>query len=90
MTLPERGLYLVGEAMKLEIDDLRKQINKLKTERDQLVALAKFGKWCLSSDEQEFDNTALYAKAEEFGLIGLDAYGQQDETQLAELSENLK
>ena len=78
-------LNLQCKAMKLEID-------KLKAEREQLVALAKFGKWCLSSPEEEFESITLNAKAEEFGLVARDDNYllNYSETPLAQLPEGIE
>ena len=69
-------------------NNLLDEIAQLKAENASLWALAKFGKWCLSSLEDEFDDTALYSKAAEFGLIKFTAYAEAIETPLAELPEN--
>ena len=67
--------------------DEKTLIAQLKAENASLWALAKFGKWCLSSPEDEFDDTALYSKAAEFGLIKFTAYAEAIETPLAKLPE---
>ena len=75
MSLPERGLRLQCESMKLEIADLTEK-------NDSLMALARFGRWALdqavSLEKSKFsveDANAIDAKATELGLGYMEDMG---------------
>lgn len=80
------------EIMRLEnrLEQRDMEIAKLKAERDQLVALAKFGRKVLSMSYYEgaVSDGFLYNTAKAEGL--LESRDTFVETPLAELPENLK